>query len=74
MHLVYSMSSDFVLRHTKQPIMDMDPTNHQDPVFLFHFTCHGRRETTLACGNPARLQRASESPGQSAARSGYHIV
>jgi hypothetical protein len=46
-HVVCPTSRLFVLLSREQPIENMDPANHSDPVFFFDFTRHGRREATL---------------------------
>ena len=48
MNLVCPPSGLFVLLRATQAIEDMDPANHEDPVFLFDFARYGRREATLA--------------------------
>jgi hypothetical protein len=56
-----------VLLPCREPVCDMDPTDHQNTVFLPDLATNVSAEQTLSRTDPARLQRASEGPGQSAA-------
>ena len=71
MRVSRSLSVCLVARET---IDDVDPFDHEDAVLLLDFTGHRGGEPTASRRDPARLQRASERPGQSAARGGDDVV
>ena len=67
MHSVHPFHSFTVLLPCSDPIGDMDLTDHEDTILLPDLTTYTRSQLTLTCTDPARLQRASEGPRQSAA-------
>ena len=48
-----------VLLPCLQTVRDVDPSDHQDTVFLSDLTTDMSAEQALSCTDPARLQRAS---------------
>ena len=50
-----------------EPISDVDPSDHQNSIVLPDFAPYVTAEPAATCTDPARLQRASEGPRQSAA-------
>ena len=58
----------------REPIPDVDPLNDEHAVLNLDLADRLARQASLACLPLARLQRASEGPGQSAAGGGDHEV
>jgi hypothetical protein len=57
-----------------QRIADADSLDDQDLVFHDHVAYGFRREPSVAGVDPARLQRATQSAGESTGRRGDHVV
>ena len=73
-HAVDSVHRLPVLLPRQDPVHDVDPSNHQDPVVLFDLPPHVGVEVSLTGFDPARLQRASEGTDQSATGGGHDVV
>jgi hypothetical protein len=58
----------------RERIPDVDPLNDEHAVIDLDLAHRLARQPPLACLHVARLQRASEGPGQSAAGGGDHEV
>ena len=58
----------------REMIDDVDPLDHEDAVLLLDFASHGGGEPAAGRRDPARLQRASERPRQSAACGSNDVV
>jgi hypothetical protein len=52
----------------------MDAPDDQDASIEFNLTGDFRDQLAVACVNLARFQRTAKGAGQSAARSGHHII
>ena len=64
-----------VLGFGSQPVRDVDsPDDDHAVILLLHLAPDVAREVPLARLDPARLQRASEGTGQSAAGGGHDVV
>jgi hypothetical protein len=57
-----------------QLVCDMDATDHQDTIVLSDLSTYISAEVAFSSTDPARLQRASEGSGQSAAGRRHDIV
>ena len=52
----------------------MNASNHQHAIFGLNLASHFSRQVFIACVDLARLQRASESAGESTTGSGNDVV
>lgn len=74
MKAVHTLHGFSVLLASLQAVGDVDPTDHEHTPLLLHLPTHVGRQSPATCIDPARLQRASEGPGQSTAGSGDDII
>src|SRR5438105_7842426 len=63
-----------VFRATTQPVVDANPLDHENLVVDDHIALRLSAELALAGIDPARLQRATQCPGQSTGCSSDDIV
>ena len=66
MHLVDAFGCFTVFRIQLQVILNVYSANHQHIPFLLDLTCCLRMQYSFACGNLARIQRATKGTGESA--------
>jgi hypothetical protein len=71
MHALHGVA---VLLARPEVVRDVDAANDEHAVVLADLAPYVRAEVSLAGLDPARLQRASEGSGQSAACRGHHVV
>jgi hypothetical protein len=67
-------SFPFVIRTAGQCVPDADPLDDENFVLEVDFAFGFRRETPLACVDPARLQRATQGAGESTGGRGDYVV
>lgn len=63
-----------MFRGDLQPVADVDSLQDEDASLDLDFTHGGRNESFVAGGNLTRLQRASQSSGQSSGGGSNHVI
>jgi hypothetical protein len=63
-----------IRRAACQRVVDSDPLDDENPVFHLDVTFGRRDEVAAARIDPARLQRATQGPGQSTSGGRDHVV
>ena len=57
-----------------KPVLHADALDDQHAVLHLHVAFTLRREPALTGVDPARLQRATQGPGQSTGGRGHHVI
>lgn len=67
MHGVHTLDGLAMLFSGLEPVRHVNAPDHQNSIVLPDFAPYVTAEPATTCTDPARLQRASEGPRQSAA-------
>ena len=73
-HAVHPFGGLFLIRQRLQMESDVNPPDHQDAFFQFHFAGRIRHQAIARGTDFARLQRAPEGTRQSTGRTGDDVV
>ena len=64
----------FIVGTTGQRVADANSLDHEDLILEVHLAFGFSRKSPIACVDPARLQRATQGPGESTGGRGDDVI